>query len=447
MRYCSKLSCCLLLFSCFLSLLTGCAVLGPKKLKIDGEKIPVDSSFVNYAPDPLLSKQTFSYTKSPCNCTLDLSAHDIKRTFQFNGSKNLHVVNPPLFVENKLIFMDAHGVLQAFDLKSEKRLWSTKLILKKRSKGILFPSPDFFNGGITEHGGILYVTLGSNAVKAVNIENGNVIWSVDLISPTRATPMLDGQRVLIQTVDNGLYALDKGSGEVIWLHSSFDDKISVIGVVRPLIYNDYALIQKTNEGISVIDLRDGNEVFVIPTTISIFTSLMHAGQNLQAIQTNMVLEGDLLFFSTGEGMLGCFDLASKKLLWDKRISVKRQIYVCGDFLYVLDQNDVLIAILKQDGKIKWMQNLKKVYKPRDSKDFDWLAPTMINGEIIITHSAGKTFAFDSINGEMSQNVAAALSTQDGISMPIIVNNGIIYQVYGYGKIIAYGKAVDTKKLK
>lgn len=118
------------------------------------------------------------------------------------------------FDRNKVIVMNAHGVLMAFDAGTGKRSWSLPL-------GELVPNIWQFASSPTASNGLAYV-LGSgvgSTLCAVDVDTGALMWTSDYLSASGGGAVAISDTSAYVSGYLQYYALDRFSGASIWRSS------------------------------------------------------------------------------------------------------------------------------------------------------------------------------------------------------------------------------------
>lgn len=128
--------------------------------------------------------------------------------------KSIHVAIPspaadPVVFKNQLIFPLEIGLVYSLDIATGKVLW-------KRDTGRSWQgwtaarTPKIFLSGS------VVCVYDSRGVSALNATDGKQLWSLDTNSTIPITPVQDGDRLYLQTVDGTAYAIKLTAGKVDW---------------------------------------------------------------------------------------------------------------------------------------------------------------------------------------------------------------------------------------
>jgi outer membrane protein assembly factor BamB len=210
----------------------------------------------------------------------------------------------------------------------------------------------------------------------------NVATSVAVSGP----PAYDSGIIVAGFASGTLAALDANSGTPLW-EQSFS---SAYGQASPLDFSD----------IVAAPVIAGGVVYAVGL-----------GQNMQAI-----------------------DLRSGAKVWGTNTSGAQPLYAAGDFIYVLDNSQLLAAIHADDGLVAWtfqmpaFKNAKKHKKP-----IAWSGPILVNNTLILTNDHAELAFVDPLAGHITSTAKLPAPAD----MPPIITNGFLVQLTRNATLTAY----------
>ncbi|KIE06175.1 hypothetical protein NF27_BK00960 [Candidatus Jidaibacter acanthamoeba] len=353
------------------------------------------------------------------------------KEFSFKGSNTFSSITQPILFDNQIIILDPAGMLLAYDLDSNKKLWETAELRKKSSAGLFHISPDFYHGGITLKDNILFVTLGLNTITAINADDGSIIWSKEIASPTRSTPALANDLLFIQTLDNSTYALNAKTGEIVWAHYGVKSDVSTVETSSPVVVSNIVLVQYSSGEIVGIETTTGNELMSLSNNSGL--ERLGAHKQFHSVVHKIILEESLLIFYDNEGIVSALNLKDGKQLWSNKLGFNKPLWSCGELAIGINESKELIAFNKYDGRIKWQTNLKLFEDQKNKHHTIWSEPIVGNNKILIVNSQGQLFEFDINSGE---KLFQREVIKNVMTAPIIFN-GKLYLLSNNGKIVEY----------
>ena len=155
------------------------------------------------------------YVVTQSNTLMVLSASDGSEVWSWRGVPeigNLLSTNSPAVVGGVVVVPFTSGELVALDEKKGEPLWTDSLATASRSYAVSGLTTISASPVVTD--GVVYATgVGSRTV-AVELRTGRRLW--DVAFGSAHTPAVSGNAVFLVDLDNGLTALDRRSGEVLW---------------------------------------------------------------------------------------------------------------------------------------------------------------------------------------------------------------------------------------
>jgi len=94
------------------------------------------------------------------------------------------------------------------------------------------------------------------------------------------------------------------------------------------------------------------------------------------------------------------DLRTGDRVWEQDIGGTQSPWVAGDYVYVLANDESLICLTRQDGKIRWVRDLPRFQKPKKKEDaLFWTGPVLAGDRLIVASSAGEAFSVSPYTGD------------------------------------------------
>ena len=121
-------------------------------------------------------------------------------------------VYSPIITNQKIFNIDSSGDVSAFSLKTKELLWHKRIFEKLWLKNYKVAHL----GACDEK---LFAVAGVNQIKAINQNDGEILWQKDLSVIFNSTPICDGEMVYISSSDNKTFALNVQNGEIKWRQS------------------------------------------------------------------------------------------------------------------------------------------------------------------------------------------------------------------------------------
>lgn len=401
----------ILFFSVVILLLNSCSYLpnwigvSENSPKLKGERVSILNyeTNLNSAPDqtnkpldlPLISlnKNSFRsygfHSSTYLNSSLGSIQHMTKRSIGKRAKKGNYLSSRPIVADNKVITMDAKGLIQAFNVSDIKTLvWQNNL----SEKGNYFVA-----GGMAFGEGKIFVNTGGNKVIAIDVKNGRQIWQRDIQSITRSAPEVSGKFLLVNTLDNKLYALNAENGGLIWTHSGFSETISIFGVAPPIAYEKIVFASYSSGELYALNIKTGEEIWLD----SFDNQTKNTKFTLNDIDATPVVSGDMVYSISNDGLFIANDLATGNRKWQIELSSVNTPWIVGNYIFLIDNQKRFVAVDKKTSEIRWINQLAKFKNEKTKRgSIRYTSPVMADNKLYVANSIGKLLVFDPSNGDM-----------------------------------------------
>ena len=346
---------------------------------------------------------------------------DLQEQWSENFGKGINrrdiLLPAPVVSNNKLFVMDSKGVVSAFDLLNGERLWKNTLSAKNNA----FKDTNSKASGLAIDNETLYATTGFGGVFAMNTETGNPKWRISLESPIRIAPAVTDKMILVQTVDNSLYALDKTNGKELWkFNVAHEDTVIAGGAVPAYDAEDNVVVAGFSNGeIVVLNATVGTPLW---TSMLVSNEQVSSTTEINTIGSYPIIQEGIIYAISNSNSLVSLDMRTGDKLWEKEIGSMQNMLLAGDYLFVISNKNVLFAIEKYSGDIMWSVNVKDHLSYDANEEVYASAPLMLNDQIFLAFSNGKVLKFDAYKGSLKAKTDLGIDISNGL---IAVNGTII----------------------
>lgn len=305
---------------------------------------------------------------------------------------NLH----PAWQDNTVFAADRFGVVKALDANDGKTKWTVNLSEKTGffSRNI----PALLSGGVTAAGEHLYLGSERGLVYALNSSDGSVAWQTHVAGEALSRPVLSDGLVLIHTSNGMLQALEQGSGLIKWTVNLDMPALSLRGESAPATAFGGAIVGGDNGRVSAVILSLGQLIW--QQQISQPGGATEIGRLSDVDMTPVIVNG-VVYALAYNGNLAALDLRSGQIIWKRDIGSVKDFVVDGGRIYIVDQNDRIIALNQDDGVAVWRQS--------DLLHRSLTSPVMYNGYIVVGDSEGYLHWLNTDDGRfvVQQKVASS----------------------------------------
>ena len=280
--------------------------------------------------------------------------------YNFSKIKDYNKLEPDLiFHDNGIIFFDNSGNILNFDNNS-KLIWKKNIYLKNEKK--IKPLLSMQNNKN-------YLIIADNLSKyyALNIKNGEIIWSKSHQSPFNSQIKIYKDKFFILDLNNNLICFSLKDGSKIWNFNTDKPFIKPLKKLSIVIENNLVIFNNSLGDITAVNIESGALEWQIST---------HNSDDLNEIislkTSNLIIDENKIFFSNNKNVFYSLDLDTGNINWKQNISSSVKPAVIGDLLFTISDNGYLFLIDKNRGNIVRINDIFKNFKPKVKKN---LVPT------------------------------------------------------------------------
>ncbi|MBM3583512.1 MAG: pyrrolo-quinoline quinone [Alphaproteobacteria bacterium] len=329
------------------------------------------------------------------------------------SSSDTRILSEPVVARGVVYALDAEGTVSAIAADDGRRLWRFDTTPEDDDDGGV-------GGGVAFGQGRLFVTTGFGEVLALDGRDGALLWRRRVGPPLRAAPSYSQGRVYAVTTDNQLLALASDTGEILWQHRGIEETAGLLGGASPAVVPDVVVVAYSSGEIYALRVENGS----VAWTDSL--SYANAAQSLGAINDingNPVIDRGRVFASSYGGRLAALDLRAGVVVWDVEMSSVQTPWVAGDFLYVVDDEDVLYCLSWQEGRVRWLTELPRWDDPDDHSDpIAWTGPILAGDRLLLAGTNGHVLAVSPYTGA----ILGRIDLGEGIDVAPIAADGTVY---------------------
>jgi outer membrane protein assembly factor BamB len=341
------------------------------------------------------------------------------------SDSDFKLIASPMVSHGHAYTMDSRGVVNAFDTKSGDNLWTVETAPADHEE-------DTMGGGIGVDGDTVYATTGFGEVLALSVKDGKVLWRHSLMNPIHAAPTIADGRVYAVTIDNELSALDARTGEVLWTHHGISEPATLMGASNPAVVGDSVVV--TYSSGEIYELRTDNGRVSWNYGLTATTQQGGAMPAIADIRGLPVIDRDHVFAISHSGRMATIDHRTGDRDWEADIGGVNTPVVSGDTVFVLSNDNQLVALARESGRVIWAHQLQEKEDPTD-KDSDplfWAGPVLADRRLLLTNSLGQVVMFLADTGSPLQTIDVG----DPSFIPPIVADNTIYVVTDNGELVA-----------
>ncbi|WP_158595884.1 outer membrane protein assembly factor BamB family protein [Oleomonas cavernae] len=408
--------------------------------KVEGERISVLAQQVTISVDPALADVPVQLPQPYLNPEWPqpggYAAHamyhlevgpELKVMWTANAGvgdgSDTRLVASPVVSADSIYVLDTEAHVNAFDLQGKRR-WSVSLRPEDED------SPTGFFGGVAFDEGRVYVSTGYGEVFALNAGDGSTIWKRGIGIPFRSAPTVNGGRVFAITQDNQLFALATEGGEVLWNHVGISESAGFLGAASPAVAGEAVVVPFSSGEIFALRVENGRVVWSDTLTRGGSTTPIDA---LNDIRGQVVIDRGAVFAASHSGRIVGIELRTGSRLWDRSIGSTQTPWAGGDYIYVLADDNELLCLTRNEGRVRWVTPLPRFQDEDTSSDnITWSGPVLAGDRLLLASNTGIMTAVSPYTGEVLGSIELPGKT---VITPVVAN-GTVYVLTSNGTLVA-----------
>jgi outer membrane protein assembly factor BamB len=120
--------------------------------------------------------------------------------------------------------------------------------------------------------------------------------------------------------------------------------------------------------------------------------------------------------------MAAIDLRSGERAWEQELGSTHSLWVAGDYVYILSNDNELLCLTRNDGKVRWVRLLPSYENEKKKKDpMTWAGPVLGGDRLIVLSSDGGAISISPYTGEpLGRDEMSA----GGYFAPVIADNSL-----------------------
>jgi len=332
----------------------------------------------------------------------------------------------PIAAMGKIFTFDADANVAAFSATSGAQLWRTKTRPKHNSEQNL-------SGGIAYANGTIYASTGYAELLSLDAGSGAINWRQPLDLPARTAPTICGPIIALIEQNDILLTFDAQSGTPGWRFlGDVQNVVTSVAVSGPPAYDSGIIVAGFSSGtLAALDANSGT-----PLWEQSFSSAYGQASPLDfsdIVAAPVIANGVVYAVGLGQNMQA-IDLRSGAKVWGTNTSGAQPLYAAGEFLYVLDNTQLLAAIHADDGLVAWTSQMPAFKNTKKRKNpIAWSGPIMVNNLLLLTNDHAELALVDPLTGHLTNTAKLPFAAD----MPPIITNGFLVQLTRDARLTAY----------
>lgn len=320
----------------------------------------------------------------------------------------------PIVYEGRVYTLDSQGTVSAFSASGGGRAWQVSLT-PPNEKG-----REGYGGGLAADGGRLYAVTGFGTAVALNPANGTVLWTRKIGEPIRTSPTAADGKLFFVTSESEMHWLNGADGEVIWRYRGTPEAASFLSNVSPAVQGDVVIVPYPAGEVVAYRISARRPLWVESVAGGRSTTSIGSLR----VPARPVIDNGVVFMSGNSGRTLAVSATTGERLWTQNVGSIQTPIAAGDTVFVLDVSGRLVALTRNDGRIRWVAEL-----PDDAR---WHGPVLAGGRLWLVSASGQLIAIDAKTG---QSVGKLGLGAPGLIAPVVAG-GRMYIFTDNARLIA-----------
>jgi outer membrane protein assembly factor BamB len=350
-----------------------------------------------------------------CPAALEAAPREVWRVrLGVGSSATTRLLNGPIIAENKAFAIDAEGIVSAVNLENGEVLWQTPTLPEKEAA-----QP--FGGGIAYDEGMVFVASAAAEVLALDAKSGTIRWRQKISAPVRSAPTVKDGRIYVVTINNQLEALNIKNGDVLWSHSGTIEIAGLLGGASPALDNGVVVVPYTSGEVFALRVENGyplwSESFGSVHALDSVAALSH-------IKARPVIHRHRVIIISHGGRMSALDLRNGQTIWTKEIAGIRSPAVIGNYIFLVTMDSQLVCLDQDKGDVLWVQSLPQYAQDKGSKErILWAGPILTAQGLVLAGSQGQAIFCAPQNGKIVHTIDLGSPT---LLSPVIAQKTLLF---------------------
>lgn len=340
-----------------------------------------------------------------------------KKDFGKGSNKRSLLIASPVIYQSAVYVQDTKGTVSAFDLETGEALWSKEIKPQVKNETDNGTS----GSGLAAGNNKIFAATGFGSVVAFDAWEGKELWRQEMNVPLRTAPSLCGNHLLQQTIDNKIIAYNAQTGSELWRHNAPAEETIITGNGSPAcnLEKNFVIVGFSNGDIEALNLDIGYPLW--SASLVNYKTFNPSG-GLNSVKAAPVIDNETIYASGHNDHTAAVSYRTGEKLWERKIGSTNMPSISGDYMFMLNNNNELLALDKNSGQTLWQTTLLTEYDLKERSNIYLSGPVMINGRLLVTASNGVIYAYSPQTGAQidKADIGEKLSTAPVVAKDIVI---------------------------
>ena len=329
--------------------------------------------------------------------------------YKFSKIDNFKNFEPDVVFNNKdVIFFDNKGSILRFDQFS-KLIWKKNYYNKseKKLKPLL---------NMTSYENYLIVTDNLAKYYAIDVKNGNLLWTKKNISPFNSQIKIYKNYFFVTDFENILRCYLIKNGKEIWSIKTDKSFVKSQKKLSLVVSDGKVYFNNTVGDISAVDIDTGKLIWQTPTQDS---SIFESSFRLKT--SDLVLTKKSILFSNNQNEFYSLDMKTGTLIWQQKINSIVRPSIADNLVFTITEEGLLVIIEVGTGNIVRITNIFNIIKQKKRSSIKPVGFIIGEKKIYLTTNNGRLIIIDTATGKSESILKIDNET---ISRPFVLNKNL-----------------------
>ena len=319
------------------------------------------------------------------------SLSKIKKVTKGAGEKSdSKILSQPVSIEDNIYFLDAKSNVISYNLLNRRVNWKKNIAVKNDNNHNI-------GGGLAIQQNRLIINSPYGEIIALNIKDGQKLWTKNIDFPLRSAPTLLDNKILSLSNNNNLLVLNIEDGDLLWEHRGLFNNTTLMGTPKVAVDGNIVIVPYSNGDFYGINLLNGKEVW---KNSFIDLEQQETTNSFMDIDAFPIVKKDLAIITSANGKLISINKRTGNRLWTRDIYSIQTPAINGNSIFIINNNKEILCLDLTNGETRWDLQIDEEL----SKGYTniWFSPVLINNQLIIVGGDKKLLIVDPFVGEIKK---------------------------------------------
>ncbi len=251
---------------------------------------------------------------------------------------------------------------------------------------------------------------------AINLNNGQLIWSKNNIAPFNSQVKIFNDKFFVVDFENILRCFSIKDGKEIWNFKTEKSFIKSPQKLSLIINNNRVIFVNTLGDVSSININNGNLMWQTPTQSSDIYENYFLLKN-----SDLIYEKNTIYFSNNQNEFFAIDQRNGVIKWKQNLNSNLRPTYADNILFTVTLEGYLAVIDSRNGNIVRMTNIINKIKNYKKENIKPIGFIVSQDKIYLSLSNGRLIVIETLTGKPIDIIKI---DNEKISRPYVLNNNM-----------------------